>query len=38
MSLRRGEDARREAAGWTVTVTSPGQRLLAGLVYRRWSQ
>ena len=38
MSLRRGEYARREAAGWAVTVTSPGQRLLAALVFRRWSR
>ena len=38
MSVRRGEYARLEAAGWTVTVNGPWQRLLAARVYRRWSQ
>lgn len=36
MSLRPGEYDRRETAGWTVTVHSPWQRLLAALVHRRW--
>jgi hypothetical protein len=38
MRVRRGEYARLEAAGWTVTVNSPGQWLLAALVHRRWSR
>ena len=38
MSLRRGEYARLETAGWTVTVHSLGQRLLAALRHRRWSR
>ncbi len=38
MSLRRGEYARLEATGWTVTMHSLWQRLLAALVHRRWSR
>ena len=36
MSLRRGEDARLQAAGWTVTVDSPGQRLPAAPMHGWW--
>jgi hypothetical protein len=38
MSLRRGNHARLETAGWTVTVRSPWQRQLAALVQRWWSR
>ena len=38
MRIRRGEYARLEAAGWTVTMTSPGQWLLAALAHRRRSR
>jgi hypothetical protein len=36
MSVRRGENARLEAAGWTITVTSPRQPLLSALAHWRW--
>lgn len=38
MSVRRGEYARLEAVGWTVTVNRLWQWLLAALVHRRWSR
>ncbi len=37
MSLRRGEYARLEAAGWAVTVTSRRPPVLTA-VRRRWSR
>lgn len=36
MIVRRGGNARLEAAGWPATVDSP--RLLSALVRRRWSR
>lgn len=38
MSLRRSEDARLEATGWTVTVDSPGQRLPTAPMLGWWSR